>query len=120
MEVKLVQNDHETLELAYYIRDLVNYSDKTKELSQLFFEMLRTEQAITEHENGEGFKMVNVRNANGEIVDRERVLFTEKDYQRRSGMVEGYGWLEGEVAFHIAQADNEDKRKAKEEEKNKE
>jgi hypothetical protein len=108
--------DQETLEIAYYIRDLVNASAETKELANFFFEMLRTEQAITMRELGDGFKLVNVRDADGNIVDREKVLFSEQDYQRRSGIIEGLGWLEDEVKFRIKQANDEDKRKAEEKE----
>jgi hypothetical protein len=108
--------DKEELELAYYIRDLVNASAETKELANFFFEMLRTEQAITMRELGDGFKLVNVRDADGNIVDREKVLFSEQDYQRRSGIVEGLGWLEGEVRFKIEQAKAEDARGAEDKE----
>ena len=108
--------DQETLEIAYYIRDLVGYSTKTKELANFFFEMLRVEQAVVMHELGDGFKMVNIRNATGEVVDREKVLFDEQDYQRRSGMVEGLSWLDTDIQFKIGQADDEDKRKDKEKE----
>jgi hypothetical protein len=109
--------DQETLEIAYYIRDLVNASAETRELTNFFYDMLHTEKAVTMRELGDGFKLINVRDADGNIVDREKVLFTEQDYQRRSGIIEGLGWLEDEVNFRIKQANDEDKRKAEEKEK---
>ena len=106
--------DQEILEDAYYIRDLVNYSDQTKELTKIFFQLLRTESAITSRENGDGFKKTKIRDRDGIVVDTDTVLFDERDYQRRSGMVEGFEWLEDTINALIEKADEEDVRKKKE------
>jgi hypothetical protein len=109
-------NDKEIIQDSYYIRNLVNYSDKTKELAQVFFDLLSVERAITMNELGEGVKIKNIRDVRGRIVDQETVPFSQQDYDRRSGIVEGLGWLEPEIETYINRADREDGRKNAEKE----
>ena len=103
--------DEAIIEDAYYIRDLVNHSTQTKELTNAFFDLSATEQAITHKEMGDGDKRIPIRDTKGEIVDYELIPFSAEDYHRRSGRIDGLAWLENEIQFLIQKANDEDQRK---------
>lgn len=113
--------DEEIIQDAYYIRDLVNYSNKTKELTKAFFDLLSVEIAITLEQMSADRKLeievTHHPDVRGEIIQEKVVPFTERDYAKFNGIVEGLRWLQVEVEDLVRRANDEDERKKAEEKK---
>ena len=112
--------DEEILKDAYYIRDLVNHSNKTKELAEALFSLQKTEVAITLHQMGldQKERVKEIYDPQGRTVKEVEVVpFAERDFAKFSGIIEGLRWLSGQIDRYIKLANDEDARKAKEESK---
>ena len=105
------------LEACFHVRDLISHSKETKELWEYFCTVLAVKESLVLQEMGEGKKYLPVFDNAGSIVNNVAKPFDIGDYRYCSGMVEGLQWLEDEVKSMITRANNEEIRKAEEEEK---